>query len=233
MPYKHLHFDTIDSTNLEAKRLIDAGQIDSPTVIVADEQTGGKGRLGRSWSSPKGNLYASVIMPYEAGLAPISAQITSVALFEAVQHVVPSITDLFIKWPNDLLLNQAKLSGILVEVHGDQIVIGTGVNVLHHPNLAERPTISLSDAGYAVSVNELLTAYLEKLTIYWQQGIAGQMDEILVKWRKCLVHKPGDNIHVRLPDREISGQYAGVDTAGRVRLTVDGEEHVIAAGDVF
>ena len=154
--YNLIIFDEIDSTNLEARRLIESG-INDDFVIVASKQSLGKGRVGRKWVSEEGNLYLSVILrPYgKTHTFPQLSFITSLALYDTIStlsrendHRCGSL-DMKLKWPNDVLVNNHKISGILLELipHNDReyLVIGVGINVNNNPNQLDRKTISLSE----------------------------------------------------------------------------------------
>ena len=138
------------STNDDLAALAMAGAPEG-LWLRADRQTGGKGRQGRAWQSPPGNLYASTLVrlqPDDPSAATL-ALVAAVALHEAVRPEAPAT---LIKWPNDLLVDGAKLAGILLERQDDAVVIGFGVNLAFHPILADRPATSLKAlAGRAPS----------------------------------------------------------------------------------
>jgi BirA family transcriptional regulator, biotin operon repressor / biotin---[acetyl-CoA-carboxylase] ligase len=127
------HFPTIDSTNTEARRRID-GSEQPPFWIVADEQTEGRGRLGRQWISKPGNLYATHAFPFTAPLNTASqiSFVAALAVHEVASKFITN-TDISLKWPNDCLINGAKFCGILAEMHQGHMVLGMGLNVLHEP----------------------------------------------------------------------------------------------------
>ena len=119
--------------------------------LRAERQTSGRGRQGRVWDSPSGNLFASTLVRLRPDDPPPAtlALVASLALYDAVAAFLPSdaLDELSLKWPNDLLLRLAKLSGILLERQDDAIVIGIGVNLANHPDDLDRLTISLSAYG--------------------------------------------------------------------------------------
>ena len=134
--YPVQHFDRIDSTNAEARRLADDGER-GPLWLWADEQTGGKGRLGRNWVSEPGNLYATFLFSISARpeLAAQVSFVAALAVHDMVMALRPELKPL-IKWPNDVLIGGAKFCGVLPEVAGSEptrIAIGCGVNVAHAP----------------------------------------------------------------------------------------------------
>ena len=145
-----IRFDEIDSTNEEARRRAAAGDV-GPCWLVTEAQTAGRGRLGRQWSSPRGNLFATALLPYprlatEATLAPFAA---GLAVVDAARASGVDVSSLRLKWPNDVLSSGAKLAGILIEtgmLHGKLwMAAGFGVNVEVAPERADRPTECLGN----------------------------------------------------------------------------------------
>lgn len=160
-----VRFDEIDSTNEEARRRAAGGDI-GPCWLVTAAQTAGRGRLGRQWSSPRGNLFATALLPYpraatEATLAPFAA---GLAVLDAGRAVGVDVSSLRLKWPNDLLSGAAKLAGILIEtgmLHGKLwMAAGFGVNVEVAPERPDRPTECLANlpGGDGLTAPRLLTA---------------------------------------------------------------------------
>ncbi|HXH17126.1 MAG TPA: biotin--[acetyl-CoA-carboxylase] ligase [Sphingomonas sp.] len=232
------------STNADLLELARSGAEDG-LWLRAVRQTAGRGRLGRDWSSPEGNLYASTLVrlrpsdPQPASLALVAA----VALQETVSTflvagICQGTTDagatLVLKWPNDLLLGDAKLSGILLERTGDAVVIGYGVNIAHHPDLPDRATTDLAAHGVVVDPVMFLDILADSLTRWlgrWRaEGIAPVRD----RWIDC-AHPAGTALTARLPDGNgINGLFVGLDADGALILRVaSGERRVIHAADVF
>jgi BirA family transcriptional regulator, biotin operon repressor / biotin---[acetyl-CoA-carboxylase] ligase len=202
--------------------------------LRAETQTAGRGRMGRDWRSPPGNLYASTLVRLRHGdpPAPGLAFVAAVAVFYVCSRYAQG---LLLKWPNDLLANGAKLSGILLERAGDAVVIGVGVNLAHHP----------ADTGRAVASFASLTgtspdpgAFAEELAASfatWHARWRGAgLPAILERWR-AVAHPEGTPLSVSLPDgSRVDGSYAGLDDDGALRLRLaDGATRVIHAGDVF
>ncbi len=238
---RHEALSDTASTNTECLARARAG--DSGLLwVTAERQTGGRGRRGRPWVSERGNLYASLLLidpaPMER-LASLPLAI-AVAVHQAIRSVLPPGAEpLEVKWPNDILIGRKKTCGILVE--GERladgrhaVVIGIGINVSVMPDNPIYPVTCLRDQGSAASPEELF-AYLfasmaETLDI-WDggQGIA----EVTARWR-AVACGIGEKITVNLPDRSISGYFAGIDDNGLLMLdTGTGRMMPIAAGDVF
>ena len=156
------------------------------------------------------------------------------ALEETVRAALPDAAALRIKWPNDLLLGGAKLSGILLERVGDWVVIGFGVNVTDHPDLADRATTSLHAAGAtmdsATFQGRLAEAFARWLTRWHEQGLV----PVTERWRER-AHAPGTELRARLPDgSEWHGRYETLDPGGALVLRLaDGSRRVMHAGDIF
>ena len=145
--YPVRHFDRIDSTNAEARRLADDGER-GPLWLWADEQTGGRGRMGRNWVSEPGNLYATFLISVAAD--PTAATqvsfVAALAVHDMVSVLRPDLSPR-IKWPNDVLIDGAKFCGVLAEVVGTspvRIAIGCGVNVAHAPEDTPYPVTHLN-----------------------------------------------------------------------------------------
>lgn len=200
--------------------------------LRAERQTGGRGRQGRAWASPEGNLYASTLIRVRPGdPSPATlALVAAVALEEAVSVFVPGAR---IKWPNDLLIDSAKLSGILLERAGDAIVIGFGVNLAHHPTGLERPATSLAAHGNAPDPQlfvETLAESFARWVASWREGLGPVRDRWLAR-----AHPIGTALTVRLVDgASLDGLFGGLDANGSLILRLaDGTSHAIHAGDVF
>lgn len=239
--FRLIDLDRIDGTNAEARRRARAGAEDG-LVVRAVEQLSGRGRRGRSWRSPPGNLYMSVVLRPDAS-ADRAAQlsfVSALALRAAIAAHLPPMAELTLKWPNDLLLNGGKLAGILLESSGvaagrlDWLVIGIGVNLVAHPDDAAYPATSLAAEGAGDvdrdSVMQGILRHFMRWRDIWQsQGFA----PIRAEW---LAHAAGvsQEIAVRLPTESFRGVFEDLDSTGAliVRLP-DGAARQIDAGDVF
>ncbi|MBZ5760010.1 MULTISPECIES: biotin--[acetyl-CoA-carboxylase] ligase [Rhizobium] len=239
--YRHVALGETISTNSECLSRARAG--DSGNLwVTASRQTGGRGRRGRAWASEPGNLYSSLLLidlaPMERiGSLPLAV---AVAVQEAVRSVMPAGGNpVEVKWPNDVLIGRKKTSGILIEGEALSdgryaLVIGIGINVAVMPDNPLYPVTSLAEQGAAVSPEELfahLYAAMAEALKEWNGG-HGVADTV-ARWRRvaCGI---GEKIMVNLPDRSISGHFAGIDDSGLLKLdTGDGRLMTIAAGDVF
>jgi BirA family transcriptional regulator, biotin operon repressor / biotin---[acetyl-CoA-carboxylase] ligase len=239
--FRLLRFERIDSTNDEAKRLAEAGAAEG-AFVLAREQSAGRGRRGRTWVSPPGNLYGSLLLR-PACAARDAAQLgfaASLAVAEAASYVLPPGASVTCKWPNDVLVDGAKVAGILMESRAggagalEWLVLGIGVNLVSHPAGTEHPATSLAAKGAGtVSADTFLAALAERLLAWYEawrrpDGFAAVRAAWLAR-----AHGLGQAIRVRLPERDIAGRFAGLDATGQLVLDApEGRVH-IAAADIF
>ncbi|WP_208999919.1 biotin--[acetyl-CoA-carboxylase] ligase [Stappia sediminis] len=238
--YRFRAYSSVGSTNALAMDAAQAGDT-GKLWIVGMEQTAGRARRGRDWTSERGNLYASLLIvdpapPERIGELPMVA---AVALADAVEAACGVLGVVKLKWPNDLLIEGRKISGILLEAltldaHRRAIVCGFGVNCAHHPDLGLYPAGDLAGFGFRATsdavFSHLARKMSEKLEAWsYPDGFA----DIRTGWLKRATGV-GERINVRFADREIAGVFLGIDTDGRLRLRLDnGEIDRISAGDVF
>jgi len=240
-PRFRLHrFDEIDSTNTEAKRLAAEGAPEF-TVVLAGAQSAGRGRRGRAWASPPGNLYSSVVLRPEA--TPLQgAQVSFVAALavsDVARGLLPPMAAIACKWPNDVIVNGHKISGILLESSAtagrlDWLVLGVGINVRHHPGFAGAyPSSTLADEGAAdVDVDSLAALYLDALAGWYGKWRREGFGAVRAAWldRALGLHGPAV---VRLERDAIEGRFVDLDPSGALVVqTPSGERVTVAAGDV-
>jgi BirA family biotin operon repressor/biotin-[acetyl-CoA-carboxylase] ligase len=235
--------DDIDSTNDEAKRLILAGER-GPLWIVARRQSQGRGRLGRSWESPPGNLHASLILSDvgPARNAPQLGFVAGLATIEALRAATALSNRLALKWPNDVLLDGAKLAGVLLEAVAPPVVgsteliaiIGVGVNCAATPSGLSYPAASLPphgpNAASAATIFSHLTDAMFGSLDLWACGSG--FEAVRAQW---LSHAAslGRTIRVALAQETIEGRFETIDATGRLKLATERGERLIEAGDVF
>lgn len=232
---------SVGSTNDDLAALASHGQADEGSWLRADLQTGGRGRHGRVWVSPPGNLYASTLVRLRPAdpQAPTLALVAAVALEELVAAMAgPDRVQL--KWPNDLLVDcgsgsWAKLSGILLERAGGSVVIGFGVNLAHAPDGLGRPVTSLAACGIDpphpdAFVSDLAAAFARWLGRWRGEGL----EPVRRRWLDR-AHPIGTALSARNADGlPIEGLFDGLDAGGALRLRMaDGGRVIVHAGDVF
>ncbi|HEX8643277.1 MAG TPA: biotin--[acetyl-CoA-carboxylase] ligase [Allosphingosinicella sp.] len=204
--------------------------------LRAGRQTGGKGRQGREWESPPGNLHASTLVRLREGdpAAPTLALVAAVALHEAVSAFAGGI-EIAIKWPNDLTAYGAKLSGILLERLDDAVVVGFGVNLAEHPDATPRPATSLAALGAgAPDPAQFLDALAECFARWLGRWRSDGLAPVRAAWLAA-AHPPGTALSTHTASGAwIEGLFDGLDETGALRLRLaDGTMQVIHAGDVF
>ncbi|MFL6691215.1 MAG: biotin--[acetyl-CoA-carboxylase] ligase [Alphaproteobacteria bacterium] len=237
--YSHIHFDTIDSTNEEARRLAASGET-GPLWITADEQTAGRGRRGRSWMSPMRNLSATLLLGSRRPTAECAqlSFVSAIAAADMVAHFAPG-AEVKVKWPNDVLANGRKISGILLEsasAGGEPyfLALGIGINLAHFPDAAEFPATSLAALGVPApclgeGIRQLAACFSKWYDIWRGQGLTPIRDAWLARAANL-----GGRIRVRLTSGETSGMFEGIDETGALLLRESADRlRVIAAGEVF
>jgi BirA family biotin operon repressor/biotin-[acetyl-CoA-carboxylase] ligase len=230
-----LHFASIDSTMDEARRRFRSGE-SGRIWIVADRQEQGRGRSGRSWVSPPGNLHLTLLTSVRTPLRdqPKLGFAAGVALAEAAASVLPADVRATLKWPNDLLLNGAKASGVLLEGlgQGEFIAIGIGVNVTAHPPSLPYAATHLQafDAriGRAALFEALATRLAAGLDLFAAHGFA----PIRARWLGRAADL-GGRITVGRDGAKLVGRFLDIDADGRLLLETDAGVRPIDAGDVF
>ncbi len=230
-------FDSLGSTNDEAMgraRGGDPGRL----WIRAAQQSGGKGRLGRQWVSPAGNLYASLLLVDAAtpDRAPELGFVAGVALACALSRLLGP--EARIKWPNDIVVGGAKLAGILLEATqtaggGFACVIGVGVNCASHPQGLPYPATDLASLDCAVSPGVLLDSFAEELAGWLDQWDEGRgFAQIRAAWL-LFAAGMGETAEVAMGDQRIKGVLRGLDERGRLLVDTEAGQRTIDAGDVF
>jgi len=223
------------STNDDLAALARAGEAEG-VWLRAERQSGGRGRQGREWHSPPGNLYASTLVRLRPGdpPAPTLALVAAVALHEVASAFTAAGIPIEIKWPNDLLVAGAKLSGILLERIDDAIVVGFGVNLSDHPDEIARPAINLGMLGGVPDP----ARFLDILAASFARWVGRWRDEGLEPIREAWLaaaHPRGTALSTHTASGAwVEGVFDGLDEGGALRLRLaDGSSQVIHAGDVF
>jgi BirA family biotin operon repressor/biotin-[acetyl-CoA-carboxylase] ligase len=241
--YNVIKYDNIGSTNAEAAKLAAKGENIAPdgTLIWSLEQTLGRGRRGREWQSPKGNLYTSLILRPEVSLLEAAQLgfVASLAVYDALGKIGPAGHQVQCKWPNDILLNKKKVAGILLESaggaeskHPDWIILGMGLNVAWHPEDTEYPATSLRFEGWSNTLEEVISTYTKSFLSWMNSWLDNGFASIREDWmRRC--KGIGEEIEVRLEKENLIGIFEDIEEDGALRLNVNGKTQRIAAGDVF
>lgn len=231
--------DEVPSTMVEAANR--AALLTKPTWIMAHRQTAARGRRGREWQNPEGNLAATLVLkpkasPQEAALRAFTA---SLALYSALADGIAS-EKLALKWPNDVLLSGQKVAGILLESSGtagqvDWLAIGIGVNVVASPKAedgAAFPPISLAEAGFTDTAHGLLIRLAHHMHAWEARLVSQGFAPIREAWL-ARAAKVGETITARTTRDQITGIFETVDACGQLVLSGPKGQVVIPAGDVF
>jgi BirA family biotin operon repressor/biotin-[acetyl-CoA-carboxylase] ligase len=238
--YGLIVFDEIDSTNEEARRRAAAG-VTGPLWIVAHTQTAGRGRRGRTWVSPRGNLMATLLLDpgCDPGDAARLSFVAALAVHDALCAWVPA-SKVRLKWPNDALVEGRKVAGILLETASNGggnklpwLAIGIGINLVHAPEQASYPASSVNAYGPAPDCLSALTT----LATSWDHRFAIMRGYGFGAIRSAWLERAaglGTEIEVRLPAETIIGRFEGLESDGALELLLaDGQRRLISAGEVF
>ncbi|MCG3176082.1 MAG: Bifunctional ligase/repressor BirA [Candidatus Omnitrophica bacterium] len=233
-----LCYEELDSTNSTAFALAEKGCADG-TCVLAEHQKGGKGRLGRTWSSPKAqNLLLSVVL--RPRMSPMDAPRLTLASAVCVVRAIKRLTGLDprIKWPNDLLLGDRKLCGILTEMSAETdrvafVVVGIGLNVNSDPDRLPEGAVSLAAAlGHAVRRAPLAAAILEELDKAYADLREGRFGGLAEAWEEHSA-TTGRRVTAHLPGRTLHGSAQGIDADGALWIRTDsGLQERVLTGDV-
>lgn len=241
MENKILYFDILDSTNVKARELALAGA-ESGTVVVADGQTAGRGRRGRSWDSPAGtNVYMSILLKPELEVSKAS-MLTLVMAYSAAQVLRENgFKDTRIKWPNDLVISGKKVCGILTEMELDgakigHVVIGVGINAninTFPEELVDKATSLLAECGKEVNRRQLVEQICKRFWSDYEQFLMiGNLELIKDEYNQILVNA-GKEVCVLEPGNEYRALASGINEQGELLVTKeDGSQEAIFAGEV-
>ena len=242
--YHLLSYDVVDSTNEEAKRLAQGGGSHG-AVVWAKRQTAGRGRMGREWVSPEGNLFVSMLLVPEMDLALCSqlSFIAAIAVAETLEAIVVEPKDISCKWPNDILLKGKKLGGILLEsfvvtdeagVEKRWVTVGVGINIDSYPEHVMYPATCLREAGVElISAKIVLSRFIYNFIHHYDEWREKGFKPVQKAWLKRAYHI-GKPIEVMLGDEVISGTFDTIDASGQLLVKqADGTVKAVHAGDVF
>jgi BirA family biotin operon repressor/biotin-[acetyl-CoA-carboxylase] ligase len=239
--YRLVALERVDSTNEEAKRLAEQGAAEG-TLVWAESQSAGRGRRGRRWESPPGNLYLSLVLrpDCQAGQATQLGMVAAVAMAEALSGALPPMSDIRLKWPNDILVNDRKAGGILLESAArgadrlDWLVLGIGVNLVSRPPDTAFPATCLRDEGAGSTSGAALLEAFARAFLGWshawlEDGFGPVRRAWLTRaWRR------GQRVELRLEEGQLSGIFADLDGEGALLVELPGgTRRRVTAADVF
>lgn len=226
----------IASTNAELIARLSRGEaLREGDWLIADRQLAGRGRLGRAWQDGAGNFMGSTAVAIRAGDPPAHtlALVAGIAVHQAVACHLPGPGALMLKWPNDLLLDQAKLAGILLERRAEHVIVGVGVNLVSAPKLADRATVALTELSLTVSrdrfADDLARICNAELALWRSAGL----HETVRRWiQRGPVRGTRLVVNPTTADRVV-GEYRGLDADGALLLRLaGGADRAIHAGEV-
>ncbi|EJM74717.1 bifunctional biotin--[acetyl-CoA-carboxylase] ligase/biotin operon repressor BirA [Pseudomonas sp. GM55] len=231
-------YDSIDSTNAEALRAIERGQA-APFLVLAERQTAGRGRRGRKWVSPFAeNVYYSLVLRIDGGMRQLEglSLVVGLAVLQTLREL--GIAAAGLKWPNDVLVGQKKIAGILLELVGDpadvcHVVLGVGINVnMQSADEVDQQWTSMRlESGKLFDRNQLAARLGEMLQRYLERHQAGGFLAIQSEWEQNHLWQ-GRSVSLIAGVNQIDGEVLGIDGQGALRLKVDGVEKVFSGGEL-
>ena len=224
------------STNADLAARLGAGEyLAEGDWLVADRQTAGRGRQGRSWFDGHGNFMGSTVVHPGAGDPPAAslALLSGIALHEVVAPLIQPPTTALLKWPNDLMIGAAKLAGILLERVGDAVIVGIGVNLAQAPSVMGRETIALSAIGPAPDRDHFAAALAHQFALELERWRSFGLDPMIRRWLAA-AHPVGTPLAVGEPgEQSLKGRFIGLSADGALQLGLaGGTTRTIHAGEV-
>ena len=231
-------YDRLASTSDEIQRLAGQGAPHG-TAVIAGQQTQGRGRQGRTWLSPPGNLHLSLLLrpAIPARRAAEIGLLAALAVADAVERHCPEGSRAGLKWPNDVRVSGAKIAGILLEseLSGAAIAwmaVGIGVNVAHHPADTPNPATSLhAQGGTPATPDQVAAAVLDAFARWWVTWSDRGFRAVLDAWH-ARADLLGEIIHVRQGDGVVTGRFEGLDADGTLLLAMASGLHRITTGEI-
>lgn len=239
--HKVIHYFRTDSTNSAALEL-GAQAAPHGTVVIAEEQTAGRGRLGRKWYSEKSSgIYASIVLrpPLAPATAPVLTLMAGVAVHSAVRAATGLSGD--IRWPNDLLINGKKVCGILTEIRAEvdrlhMVVLGIGINVNQSSMPEELREIATSlalEGGRQYSRLHLLAELLRDIERYYHMLLNEGSSAIVREWSAASTYAEGKRVRVKASRDDYSAVTSGLDASGALKVCRDdGRQELLVAGEI-
>jgi BirA family biotin operon repressor/biotin-[acetyl-CoA-carboxylase] ligase len=239
-------FGSLNSTNSHAFELANLRQISHGEIILADQQSQGRGRQNRNWISPLGNLYFSLVLQPKiaAQKIPQISFLAIVALGQAVEKLVGMSNLINFKWPNDLLIGQKKVAGLLLESKIAQqncefVIVGIGVNIDSKPENTIFPAASLKDFSAEIlpeilpeiSAENLLKNFLDEFEKIYQNWLDFGFENIRKIWLKK-AYRLGKKISIKPDQKQLEGVFLDLDLDGNLLLKIEEEILKISAGDL-
>lgn len=229
---------SLDSTNAEALRAIERGAM-APFAVMAERQTAGRGRRGRKWVSPFAeNIYYSLVLRMDGGMRQLEglSLVVGLAVLNALKSV--GVSEAGLKWPNDVLVGNKKIAGILLELVGDpadvcHVVLGIGINVnMKVASEVDQAWTSLFlESGVAINRNILVSRLNESLLVYLRRHESLGFSDLQSEWELNHLWQ-GCEVSLIAGVHQVNGTVMGIDQQGALRMSVGGEEKVFSGGEL-
>lgn len=225
------------STNAIGRRVIneciDNELVVPASLIIAEEQSAGRGRGANRWASPRGGIYATLLQSRSRehmAVLPMEIAVIVARYLRSIYRIEARI-----KWPNDIVVNGIKLAGILIEARSSEetvyLIIGIGINVLPVEVDGAATTSIAEAAGRPIALDDAIMHFVQSVDDSLFSSPSD--DETMAKWREWSVHRSGDVITARVGERTINGTWDGIDEHGHARIVQnDGTTMVIASGEI-
>jgi len=218
-----------------AARLRGGEVVPEGSWLVADRQIAGRGRQGRSWLDGDGNFMGSTVVHIRSGDPDPAtlALLSGLAVHQTVSQVLALEAAPKLKWPNDVMIGDAKLSGILLERVGDAVVVGIGVNLASAPTLADRTSVALGEFGPAPARDRFAADLARQFDVELERWRSFGIEAVIRRWLAA-GHPPGTPLRTSGAGGEaVDGTFAGLTADGALQLRLtDGRTHIVNAGEV-
>ncbi len=233
-------FEELESTNSYAFAKAELREISDKEIISAQSQSSGKGRKDRNWDSPKGNLYFSLVLTPNLTIEklPQLSFIGILALKNAVEKSFPEIAkSISLKWPNDLLIDKKKVSGILLESkisnqNPEFVILGIGINLISNPENVIFKATNLKNYRIEISPEEMLKKFLDEFDSLYENYLNFGFRNIQKLWIKS-AYKLNEEISIKLDEEKITGIFENLDEEGNLLLKTDQKTITISAADIL
>jgi BirA family biotin operon repressor/biotin-[acetyl-CoA-carboxylase] ligase len=218
-----------------AARLRGGEVVPEGSWLIADRQIAGRGRQGRSWLDGDGNFMGSTVVHIRSGdpNPATLALLSGLAVHQTVSQVLPLEAAPKLKWPNDVMIGDAKLSGILLERVGNAVVVGIGVNLASAPTLADRTSVALGEFGPALARDRFAADLARQFDVELERWRSFGMEAVIRRWLAA-GHPPGTPLRTSgAGGKAVDGTFAGLTADGALQLRLaDGRTHIVNAGEV-
>ena len=231
--FNFIHLESVDSTMTSIKKFVDKKNI----CMLADEQTSGVGRRGNKWVSPKGNIYISFLIKYDLSIENhfLFSALTANSIIKFLNKYIDK--NINIKWPNDIIINNQKIAGIMTEIYEHNnikyIIIGAGINILNSPKIVDYKTCSLKNYKDNLKYDDVLINFIESYCNEYKMITIKNYDQILNLFKNKMSYF-GSKINILLPNGDIKKVLLkNLNLDGSLLVEFDGKEESIFSGRII